>query len=39
VSPLTQAEDAVVLDNSHMTMADQVEWLKALIVERFGINE
>ena len=39
VSPLTQAADAVVLDNSDMTMQDQVEWLKALIAERFGINE
>ena len=39
VSPLTQAEDAVVLDNSDMTMQDQVEWLKALIAERFRINE
>ena len=36
VSPLTQAEDAVVLDNSHMTMKDQLEWLKNLISERFG---
>lgn len=36
ISPLTQAEDAVVLDNSHMTMQDQLEWLKGLIRERFG---
>ncbi len=36
VSPLTQAEDAVVLDNSHMTMEDQMVWLKELISERFG---
>ena len=35
VSPLTQAEDALVLDNSHMTMQDQVEWLKGIIKERF----
>ena len=35
VSPLTQAEDALVLDNSHMTMEDQVEWLKEIIKERF----
>ena len=35
-SPLTQAEDAVVLDNSDMTMDDQLQWLKDLIVERFG---
>lgn len=36
VSPLTQAEDAIVLDNSHMTMQDQLEWLKGIIAERFG---
>ena len=36
VSPLTQAADAVVLDNSHMTMNQQLEWLKNLITERFG---
>ncbi len=36
VSPLTQAPDAVVLDNSHMTMADQLVWLKEIISERFG---
>ncbi len=36
VSPLTQAPDAVVLDNSHMTMADQMVWLKKIISERFG---
>ena len=36
VSPLTQAEDAIVLDNSHMTIQDQVAWLKEIISERFG---
>ena len=36
VSPLTQAADAIVLDNSHMTIDDQVEWLKKIIKERFG---
>ena len=35
-SPLTQAADAVVLDNSYMTMDDQMEWLKKIISERFG---
>mgnify|MGYP002519782409 CR=1 FL=1 len=35
-SPLTQAEDALVLDNSHMTMEDQMVWLKNIIKERFG---
>ena len=37
VSPLTQAEDAIVLDNSHMTMEDQLDWLKGIIKERFGL--
>jgi cytidylate kinase len=36
VSPLSQASDALVLDNSHMTMEDQVTWLKEIIKERFG---
>lgn len=35
-SPLTQAEDAIVLDNSHMTMEEQLVWLKSIISERFG---
>ena len=36
VSPLTQAPDAIVLDNSYMTMDDQLSWLKEVIKERFG---
>ncbi len=36
VSPLTQAPDAIVLDNSHLTMEQQLEWLKGIITERFG---
>ena len=35
VSPLTQAEDAIVLDNSEMTMDQQMVWLKNLICEKF----
>lgn len=35
-SPLTQAPDAIVLDNSYMTMQEQLEWLKKLISEKFG---
>ncbi|MBO5418888.1 MAG: (d)CMP kinase [Bacteroidales bacterium] len=34
-SPLSKAEDAIVLDNSHMTMEDQMIWLKKIIEERF----
>ena len=36
VSPLTQAADAIVLDNSDMTMQQQLVWLKNVIAERFG---
>lgn len=30
-SPLRMAEDAVLLDNSHMTVAEQMEWVDELI--------
>ena len=35
-SPLTQAPDAIVLDNSNLTMEQQLDWLKEIISERFG---
>lgn len=35
VSPLTKADDAVVLDNSDMTFDDQMEWFRKLLKERF----
>lgn len=38
ISPLTKAEDAVVLDNSHMTMAQQMEWVSGIMQERFDIK-
>ncbi len=36
VSPLVQAPDAVVLDNSEMTFDDQMVWIEKLIAERFN---
>lgn len=36
VSPLSQAEDAIVLDNSHMDMDQQMQWLKDIIADKFG---
>ena len=36
-SPLRQADDAVVLDNSHMTIEEQNEWLYRLYQERAGV--
>ena len=35
-SPLRQAEDAVVLDNSDMILEDQMVWVKNLVKEKFG---
>ncbi|WP_274957804.1 (d)CMP kinase, partial [Millionella massiliensis] len=29
VSPLRRADDAVLLDNSHMTVEEQMEWIDA----------
>jgi len=36
--PLKKADDAVVLDNSHMTVDQQMVWIDALLKERFGIS-
>lgn len=36
--PLRQAKDAVVLDNSHMTMEEQMKWLGDILKERFSIE-
>ena len=38
-SPLTQADDAIVLDNSFMTMEDQMAWIKEIIADRFGCQD
>jgi cytidylate kinase len=34
VSPLRQADDALLLDNSHMTIPEQNEWVMARYLER-----
>ena len=35
-SPLVQAADAVVVDNSTMTVDEEVEWMVRVIEERCG---
>lgn len=37
VSPLRQADDAFVLDNSDMTMKEEVSWIMGVIQGKFGI--
>ena len=36
VSPLRQAADALVLDNSHLTIAEQNDWLMERFTEKIG---
>ncbi len=36
--PLRQAADAVVLDNSNMTLDEQMVWFAELLKERFGMD-
>lgn len=36
--PLCKADDAVLLDNSHMTVDDQMKWLDDILRERFSIS-
>lgn len=36
-SPLKKADDAFVLDNSEMTMSEELAWVQGLIQGRFGI--
>ena len=38
-SPLTQAPDAFVLDNSYMTLEQEIAWLQGLVQGKFGILE
>lgn len=35
-SPLIQAKDAIVLDNSRMTMKEQMEWVTGLVRQKFN---
>lgn len=36
-SPLIQAPDAIVLDNTSMSFEDQMQWISALLKEKFNI--
>jgi len=39
VSPLRRAQDAFVLDNSNMTITEELAWLRGVIQGKFGILE
>lgn len=39
MDPLTRASDAFVLDNSHMSLSDELFWIQGLIQGKFGILE
>ena len=38
-SPLRQAPDAYVLDNTHMTLHEEVVWMLGLLQGKFGLLE
>lgn len=38
VSPLRKADDAILLDNSNMTIPQQFVWLNTILLERFGLQ-
>jgi len=38
ISPLVQPDDAYVLDNSHMSVENQMEWFRDLLIDKFGNN-
>lgn len=38
VAPLVKAEDALLLDNSNMTIQDQLDWLREILKVRFDID-
>ena len=38
VSPLRKADDALLLDNSHMSIPEQFVWLDRILLERFGLQ-
>jgi cytidylate kinase len=38
ISPLRRADDALVLDNSRMTVEDQMEWVRKIIEEKFDVS-
>ena len=38
VSPLRKADDALLLDNSNMTVPEQFVWLDRILLEKFGLQ-
>lgn len=38
MNPLRQAKDAIVLDNSKMTVREQLEWLDGILKKRFNLK-
>lgn len=38
MNPLRQAKDAIVLNNSKMTVREQLEWLDGILKKRFNLK-
>jgi cytidylate kinase len=37
ISPLRRADDAIILDNSRMTVAEQMSWIKQIIENKINV--
>jgi cytidylate kinase len=38
ISPLRKAEDAIILDNSRMTVEEQMEWVRQIIEKKINVS-
>lgn len=38
ISPLRRADDAIILDNSRMTVSDQMTWIKEIIAKKRNVS-
>jgi cytidylate kinase len=38
ISPLRRADDAIILDNTRMTVGEQMEWVKQIIDKKKNVS-
>jgi cytidylate kinase len=38
ISPLRRADDAIILDNSRMTVNEQMQWIKKIIADKRNVS-
>jgi cytidylate kinase len=38
IAPLRKADDAIILDNTNLTIPDEITWLNKILIERFNLS-